>query len=429
MKWVILMLAGVLCGTAAADPVSDNAAFFYWKAIGVMRIARTPEHLEALRFMEEELPRLPPRILEARPSILKWLLSEQAVRDLLRQASACSGCDFGVRLRGGPFLDVAHLPRMALLCRRVCAMAQALDFAGREAEAAQAYVGLLNMIRRLEAEQTAASGLAAAEMMQSVLLSLEGFIVGEPVPEALAVLTNGFGGVAGPPFNPASWLRDEAERLSAWLRQDPAGAMELMRPRIGSGPLAPAVERAASEAASEDSSVFDGWLSGYRERMDRLARAMEQPFRKGAPELLRLDAERAKWARNPESAPNPLFPLLVPAVAEMDQRCRLARAQWDMADLLCAAAARRAREGKWPDRLPGRRVPRDPFSGERLSYRLVRGRPVMGVRIPKEMAETGRYLYLLDLARRAREDEDRFGEAIARARALEFGELFEPAAP
>lgn len=425
----ILLLAGLWAAASQAASVSDNAAFFCWKAIGLLRPARTPGQLELLRFVEEELPLLPPRILEARPSVLNWLLSEQPVREALARASACAECDFGARSPGGPFLDVAHLPRLTLLCRRVCAMAQALDFASREAEAAQAHVALLDMIRRVEAEKNAVSGLAAAEMTQAVIESVEGFLVGEPGPEALAALTNGFGGAAGPSFDSASWLRDEADRWSAWVRQDPVGAIERMRIRLGAGPLAPAVERAAAAASAEDASVFEGWLSGYRARMEELARAMEQPFREGAPILLRLDAERMESLKVPDAAANPLILLLVPPAAEMDQRCRLARAQWDMAALLYAAAARRAREGRWPERPPGRRVPRDPFSGERLSYRLARGQPVVGVRIPKAMAETGRYLYLLDLAGRARRDEERFGEAIPRARELEFGELFEPAAP
>ncbi|HOW98940.1 MAG TPA: hypothetical protein PK634_14260, partial [Kiritimatiellia bacterium] len=136
MKRAIL-LAGLWVAAAQAGPVSDNAAFYYWKAVGLLRPARTPAQLELLRFAEEDLPLLPPRILEARPSVRNWLLSEQAVGEALAQASACPECDFGARQRSGPFLDVAHLPRLAALCRRVCAMAQALDFAGREEEAAQ----------------------------------------------------------------------------------------------------------------------------------------------------------------------------------------------------------------------------------------------------------------------------------------------------
>jgi hypothetical protein len=64
-----------------------------------------------------------------------------------------------------------------------------------------------------------------------------------------------------------------------------------------------------------------------------------------------------------------------------------------------------------------------------MHYRLVKGRPVLGARIPRAMAESGRWMYTLDLAERARRDAERTQEAIRSARAIEFRELFEPAAP
>lgn len=431
MKWLVFMLAGALCGAAAAEPVGHNAAFFYWKAVGLLRPARTPGQLELLRFVDEELPLLPPRILEARPSVLNWLLGEQGMGDALRDAAGCAGCDFGARRLAGPFLDLTHLARLPALGRRACALAQALEFTGRPADAARLLAALLELVRRLDADRSAASGLAAADLMQTALWSLEGLVSRHPSAETIAPLVEYFRAAGEPPFHAAACLRDEAERMTAWLRQDAAVAAGEIRRRAGTGPLAAAAERAAAASPSE----FEGWVVEYGARMEEIVCALEQPFAKGAPVLVRLDAGRAEGLKDPAAEPNPLLILLVPAVSDFQQRLDLARAQWDMAALLCAASARRARTGNWPDRASaaardiGRRTPRDPFSGEPIHYRLARGQPVLGARVPKAMAEAGGVLYSLDPAERGRRDEERFRQAIQRARELEFRELFEPAAP
>ncbi|MBU1910770.1 MAG: hypothetical protein KJ726_12045, partial [Verrucomicrobia bacterium] len=375
------------------------------------------------------------RIFEARPAVLGWLLSEQAIRDALQDALPCAECDFGVRHDEGPFLDLSHVPRLTALCRRVCAMPQALEYAGRPEETARAYVGLLRMIRWLDTDRTLASGLAAADMMQTVLWSMESFLGGGPPAEGLVPLADFFRETDGPLLHPADDLRAEAERLGRWLlREGPAAAAQ-MRRRIGEGPLASALAKVEAALAEEDRSVFDGWVAEYRSRMKELADAFDQPFAQGALILKKRDAERAALLESPDTAPNPLLVLLVPVAVEIHQRLLLANAQWDMAALLCVAAERQARTGSWPDvpktlaKRLGRAFPMDPFSGERMHYRVIKGRPVLGVRIPRAMAESKRWIYTLDVAERARRDTERTREAIRSARAIEFRELFEPAAP
>lgn len=422
------LLGLMVSASAAVGGAFDNAAFYYWKAVGLMRMPRTPEQLEVVQFVEEELPLLSPRIFSARPAVLNWLLSEQAIRDALHAGASCTRCDFGIRREKEPSLDLTHLPRLLLLCQRACAVAQAMEFADRPREAAQLYADLLGMIHHLASDQNRASDLAAADMMQTVLCALEGFLRDDVAAETLKPLSTFFRANRNWPFAVSAHWRLEADEISAWLLKDPPGASAWLQARA-EGPLKPAADalRGATPA------VFSRWVTEYRERMESIARCLEDPFERGAPALQRMDAEREALRARPGG--NPLLMLLVPAALDPHQRLLLAKAQVEMAALLCAAAEAKAETGQWPSdigavaRRLDRAPPEDPFDGKTMRYRLGKGGPVLAVRIPRAMAETGRYQYTLDIAERARLDAERTREAIARARRIEFPQLFAPAAP
>jgi hypothetical protein len=105
-------------------------------------------------------------------------------------------------------------------------------------------------------------------------------------------------------------------------------------------------------------------------------------------------------------------PLLVPTAADMYERFLLAEAQFDMLQILCAAAAYRADKGLWPATIDEislharRTMPQDPFSGDKFYYRIERGMPVVITRVPKKMLSQKRYTYLMALHHRTRVDEE-----------------------
>lgn len=416
--------------TAGAAPPAGNAALEYWKAVALLREPRTAEQLTYAEYVENTLPGLQPAIFNARPAVYRWVLSDLPSLQAVIRADRIGECDFQLRQPGRPEAELNHLPRLRQLCRRIGGLNLALEFAGRPAEAAAGYAGLLNLLCRLDQDATLASNLAAADLMQDVLSALEGFISRAPGPEALDILLNAARRRTKPLISPGRALRRE----SAWLSKELARAPDLMaflqrwrgRDRLGEMMDAYLQAQGLTDARAKK------WLAEYRAAAGELADALEQPFAQGWPILQRLDAERDRQRNEPEIGTNPLPLLLLPSGAELYERMFLANAQADLAALLCAAASAREKDGRWPADLEAaakvleRPAPLDPFSGQPMTYQVARGRLTMGVRIPRRMEERGTWLYTISPESRFRADEQRTREAIGRARVIEATELFEP---
>jgi len=407
----------LLCAmqAAPAQDIAKNAAMYYWKSIGLMQSPATPDQLEVIEFIENELPALPPRVLAPYPEALRALVSGRPMLAALEQASEYGPCAFGVYDNGGISPDLLHLPRMRDLTRRALATAKAYEFVDNQAGAGEIYANLLIMVQHLDQDHTLYSCAAAGELMQIILGNLEGFISRQPSLAVFNKLSRVFREAPERILHPADALREERLRYTDWLLTDPDVAMDRLSALYGNREIKPAVDKLITLDNPDKERKLRLWLNEYRDWMNQLAEAFEEPYAEGVPVIQRLDAQRADILKDETGGDNPLIPLLVPECTELYQRLLLAEAHFDMADLLCLVGEYRAETQSWPDRLSDltpmgfRVMPKDPFTGKWFYYKLSRGWPVLIVRIPKWMASRKQFLYEIDLRSR-RADDDQLGE-------------------
>ena len=402
--------------TRAEPPLADcaqNAAIYYWKAAALIQVPTTRDELEYAGKADVLLADVSPAIFVAQPEMLQWLLNAGPIVPALRQAQSCAICEFPIRTSSEPFLDLSHLPCLRALTHRAQAMAKAYEFVDNAPGAAAIYVDLLKLVQHLDQDRNLISGFVAAELLQLNLSELESFFSRNPSAEAVAPLTEYFNALPLPVFHPGNYLRDEVRRYGDWLLADPARPEDRLNRLYRNAKSKPAVEKLITLDPKKKQERLKGWVDDYRKRMMALATAVDLPFASGLPRIRQLDEDKeAVQASAAAPGDNPLVPLLVPTATEMYERFLLAEAQFDMLQIVCAAAAYRADLGSWPpdidaiSRHAHRMMPRDPFSNDKFYYRIERGMPVLITRVPKWMMSKKEYTYLLGLHQRVRIDEE-----------------------
>lgn len=398
--------------TPLAD-CSQNAALYYWKAASLIQTPTTRDELEYAGKADVLLADVSPAIFAAQPEMLQWLLNAGPMLPALRQARSCAICEFPIHTSSVPFLDLSHLPRLRALTHRAQAMAKAYEFVDNTPGAAAIYVDLLKLVQHLDQDRNLISGFVATELLQLNLSDLESFFSRNPSAEAVAPLTEYFNALPSPVFHPGNYLRDEVRRYGDWLLADPVRPEARLNRLYRNAKSKPAVEKLMTLDPQKKKERLQGWVDDYRKRMAALAEAVDLPFASGLPRIRQLDRQKETLqASTLAPGGNPLVPLLVPTAAEMYERFLLAEAQFDMLQILCAAAAYRADMGSWPPNIDAinrharRLMPKDPFSGDKFYYRIERGMPVIITRVPKRMLSQKKYSYLLGIHQRLRIDEE-----------------------
>ncbi len=413
-------LAALLIVPAAfAQDMADNAALHYLKACAAILEPATAAQFEWVRFIDEELPELPPRVFVVQPEALRWLAAEQTMLAALSDGAATTACAFPLYRGDSPFPDRAHHVLLRRLTQRALAAAKAYEYTGNVRGAGSIYADLLRMIQHLAAERTIYACMAATELTQSVAGELEGFVSRDQPPEAYTDLLPVFEDAREQVFRPSAALREEAARVSAWLLAKPAEAETRLEPLYGDARTRPAVERLLTLDAAAKEARLREWVKGYVAWMEGLAAAADKPYRDAVARIEKLDEQRKRMLRDP-SVSNPLIPLLVPEFAPLYQRALLGEAQFDVSDLLCLMGAYHAETRVWPEsafvlspmlrfRAPGK----DPFAGQPFYGRLSGGLPRITIQVPRWMARDPKYYYEFALADRLERDRRR-GEAYVR---------------
>ncbi len=422
--WTVRLAAAVLClcaafpASGAAPRRKDNAALDYWKAAALMNRPRTIEQFDMTLFIRQDLPGLPPRVFSFWPEAGRWLLTEKEMIRALHDATSRTYCDFGSR-RGpatGPRLDLRHIPMLRQLTDRALATAKAHAYAQDMQGAAAIYRDLFAMVANLDGDRTLASGAAAADLLQQIVVQLADFFADAPPVPATHILETYFRRTPDRLFHLGDYLRDEGYRISRWLMLDPAAAEKKLAMLYGRNPSRPGVDRLMSLPPNRKAERLQKWVMDYEDRMIRMAAACDRPFAQGISTLRRLDAEN-KALRTKTLPPdaNPLIPLLVPEITPLYRRFTLAEGQFRAARVLTGAAAYRAAHGRWPvnlDEMHDPALPHDPFSGEPFYYKLVQVQPYLIIRIPKRLAARQGLVYQFDFARRQRERKKLLNEIV-----------------
>lgn len=400
----------------------QNAALYYWKAAGIMQEAVTPEDFALMPFLEKEVDQLPPRIFMSRPDALKWLLNERPMINALDLGARRSACAFPIFVEGEAGLDLSHLPKMRAMARRALSVAKAFAYADNAEGAAIVYADLLRLVQHMDQDECVTSGLAAADILQKVLEQMQGFLARGQRTQTLSVLARFFASSPDTLFHPGDYLRFEARRYGDWLLAYSDRAEERLNRLYGNASYKPGVEILLSLNPAEREGRLRDWVSDYRHRINAIAEALDQPYASGITQIRELDRQKTAMRAGSTPDANPLVPLLVPTANSLYQRFLLAEAQFDAADVLCAAALFRAETGAWPVGLPDIRsltqrvFPRDPFSGDELFYKLASDLPTVTIRVPKWMASQPNYLYALNLSKRLKDEESRLEAVVSRMR-------------
>lgn len=392
------LLAAV--GTRAEDspgPDSEvlmkNAALYYWQAMASMKVPKTPEDTASTAFIRGELPDLPPSAFSIRKDAAVWLIEENALITSLRQAQMEDICSFPIRQTGSPALNLTHLPPMRSMTLYALEVAKAYEYAENTAGAAGVYILLLDMIRDLHQDNNMTSAQAAYTMLQDVVLAVEGFASRNPPAEVLTRFLGYFESHPELPFRLGDYLVAESQRYSDWLMEDPAKLLPRLSSLYDREQDQPAVFKLTSLSLEEQVDKLEGWIQGYQSRMRELASWVEKPYLIGLPQLNELDDQLEKEVENEGvETENPLLPLLIPYIRSLYERSLLAKGQYSMMRLALESAQYEALIGKWPKKLSdleaftNRTAPLDPFTGDKIFFRIRSKAPSIALRVPKWIA-------------------------------------------
>lgn len=440
VPWIVVIAFALAAGPASAQSnsvdCSINAAYFYWKALALAQSPTTPEEIELAHFQESKYARLAPAVFAARLDALRWLLNEKQALRALDVGCRHPVCAFAIYQPDDPSLDLSHLRPMQALARKTLVTAKAYESVENAEGSAILYADVLRMICHLDQDRNLSSGLAGATLTQNALSELEGFFSRNQKSGALIHLTRYFAKAPARIFHPGDYLRDESQRYSRWLTVDPDTAEKRLGQLYGDSNVRPAMDRLMTLNKEAKAQRIRAWVDEYRYIMGELAKAVDLPYAEGLPRVQELDAKKKMPPEALRVLPseNPLVPLLVPAMEATYEHFLLAEAQFDMMDILSAAALYRGQAGLWPGNLDEisrfirRPLPKDPFSGEDFYYKLSRGTPILITRVPKRIAADGESLYEVNLSRRLKNDEANLKNAIKEIEIERRNELLRQAA-
>ena len=130
----------------------DNAALDYLVAAAQIQTAEDEAGIKALDFIEEDLQRLPPAALKARPDAVEILLREGVVIRHIHVGAGKPTCQFDVDWTEGPEAFTSHLAPMRRLAEHANAVAKYQEFTGHPEEAAAIYADVAQMCAHIAKE-------------------------------------------------------------------------------------------------------------------------------------------------------------------------------------------------------------------------------------------------------------------------------------
>lgn len=391
--------------------IQRNAALHYWKAIASQNTALSPEDAATLMFINQDFQGLPPSALEIRQDAARWMINETALIASLNQAASLPVCIFATEEPDSPRLRLTHLAPLRTLLLYGISISKAFEYVENTDGAAGLYTILLDMTLKLNQDRSPLSSRVGMNLLQDLLMGLEGFTLREPPLESLEILEFFFANNPEAPFSIAQGLADDAERIADWLRSSPETLLDRLSSLYGKNraPSA-AILLLSTLPVEEQMARVELWLDEYLTRINALHSLFEKPYLAGLAEI--NDYDRTRTELPDATVENPLLPLLLPAARDLYEREQLAKGHYTIMKILVSAARYRALIGKWPKNLDvlktftNRSFAPDPFSGQPIHYRLKNDLPRLVIRTPKQMAAANQVIYTIDLSVRKNQDQD-----------------------
>lgn len=423
-----LILAALLWGKAAVAveeeaserlATFDNAAFYYWRAASKLRPAASAEDFETLRFIERELPDLPPQTLGYYPQAARRLMREGAMLQDLNRAARLSVCRFSPRQSSGGSPDVSHRVVMRRVWQRGLAVAKALEFADEDRGAAQVYIDLFRLLDHLDQDLDWATAYVCVQWQPEWIRAVAGYILRNPEETAVQPVLEFLADLESQRFPMQRFTEQERRAYLNWLAGDPDLLPAKLASLYGAQSSQPAVQRVADLNRDERVALLERWTTEYRREVDTLIELLGRPYLEAIEGIQALDARIAEIRNHPEDLDqNHLLPLLMPPMERTFQQFVAAEGACTLLSLLSGGAVYRGMVGAWPENatilqtFAGRTFPPDPFTGEPIRYELRRGYPVVELRAPGWVSRETAAVVKLDLYERFNEDQKKV-EAIA----------------
>lgn len=420
-----LCLVMLVCGLSGSSVLSadeadnlpevntfDNAAVTYWKAAAKMQEARTPVELNARDFVDQVLPKLPPKALAYRPDVARWLVGEKAMLDELYRAGDQTVCMFSPGAESGVTPDLSHRVFLREVWNRGLASAKAQEFIDDHVGAVKTYIALLQMLNHMDADDDWASAYICISWLPELVGDLEGFFARGPPREALAPLAEYLGAQPKPVYSMRAFMRSEMRAYARWLL-DEEGTLERKLAKLyGNRESMPAVNRLITLDEKGKRKTLIAWLDDYQKAVSRLTAALEKPYAQAMEGVRLMDAHVKQIQENPDqSGANLLLPLLMPPMERTYQQFVAAEAAYTLIHIMTVAATYRDFVGDWPDDLStteqfgGVTFSLNPFSGNPIEYSLRRGCPRIDLATPQWLDEETSAATALDLQARLERDE------------------------
>ncbi len=188
----LAMTAALLTSAFAAEVEFpervDNAAIHYWAAVALLPRPENQEEIDAIKFIEDKLPSLPPAALEGKEVACELLRKHKDSMRELHEGASKSLSDFDLDYGKGNDLDLPHLRCLRDLAKHALSVAKLHEMEGHPESAAEIYGDLLAMVAHLDEDKLLLSGFVGWAVTSMTANGIEGFLSREPAEKAIEIL-------------------------------------------------------------------------------------------------------------------------------------------------------------------------------------------------------------------------------------------------
>ena len=384
---------------------TDNAALDYLLAAAELESPANEAEVAARKFIDEELFKLPAKVLETKPAVVALLdREEEMLTKSLHWGAEKPGCQFDVDWAQGPNVLLPHLAVIRPMARHACGVAMLQEINGKPEQAAQIYCDVAQLGAHLCETPEMIGGLVGMQIQNLAFSRMEGFLAAEPRQEAIRRLATGLSRLPQRAFPLDRCLLAESEVFGDWILKNPDSLHNVP----GFEVLEPGALRLETVLAG---------ARYYQEQLSRLAKIANGPYYEhGAALKLEMDnlLNNKIDVRKEEDRIRVILMVLLPPIIHLPAEITRNEARLGMMRLLAAAALCKAETNKSPDNLSGLAryfpggMPRDPFTGSDFIYTLNEGLPRIECNPPEDIrkgeSSNGKDPFSFDLGRRRKQD-------------------------
>ncbi|MBN1807762.1 MAG: hypothetical protein JW909_01755 [Planctomycetes bacterium] len=381
-----------------------NAALHYLMAIALL----PPIDSEQQSEIETKITGGPAAVVLEMPEHVPFLAElEKPVTAHMRRGARMERCAFDPDWSKGAGMEVPYLAKCRMLARFAVAYGKFMEANNRKSEAAEVYCDVIAMGVNMCTEPLLIQKLVGIAIQAIGGDALMGLLAGGLDAETATRTLERLNAVPEKPLDMAQAAAAEKVIFGGWLGRALVEGAEGSRKQFiealtGIGWDPDLADNIKSLTAGGRKGIVNEMMTEYNARMEEAAIAMDAPFVEASRNLGVLDEKIARGDR--------IAALFFPTITR--SRSVQARAEAQLRALRILAAAAAAKQGdRYPDKIDAltarfpQGLPKDPFTGSTMTYRLEDGLPTVEVAGPSpgEKADNPR-LYIFSFSARLREE-------------------------